>query len=143
MFIKSLTLENFKGFQGAHEVNFNIPDGTTDGSGLNIFVGENNSGKSTVFEALDFIKDSTKKVPESLINKSDPAILYDSFSVEVTYTGDISRTVNAHVQQNKIRSFLNCIYIEDGVSIFKVKIHRLKWSQGLCFQHITLLFYLL
>ncbi|MDR3169854.1 MAG: ATP-binding protein [Candidatus Peribacteria bacterium] len=32
---------------------FNYPDGTN--SGLNFFVGENNTGKSTVFEAIDFL----------------------------------------------------------------------------------------
>ena len=47
MFIKSICLSNFKGFIGEnHQINFKIPDGTTPGSGLNIFVGENNSGKS-------------------------------------------------------------------------------------------------
>lgn len=121
MFIKSLAIENFKGFHGIHQINFNTPDGTTDGSGLNIFVGENNSGKSTVFEVLDFIKDSTKKEPESLINKSNPAVTFDNFSVEVVYTGDISGSVNAHVQQNKVRSFLNSIYAEGGFDCFKVK----------------------
>ncbi len=55
MFIKSICLSNFKGFIGDnHQINFNIPDGTTLGSGLNIFVGENNSGKSSIFEAVDF-----------------------------------------------------------------------------------------
>jgi len=62
MFIKSIDISNFKGYHGNHNINFNIPDGATEGSELNIFVGENNSGKSTVFEALEFIKDSKKKI---------------------------------------------------------------------------------
>ena len=61
MFIDSIKVENFKGYHGIHEVNFNTPDGFTVGSGLNIFVGENNSGKSTIFEILDLVKESTKK----------------------------------------------------------------------------------
>jgi len=121
MFIKSLSLENLKGYHGLHSLDFNIPDGTTDGSGLNIFVGENNSGKSTIFEALDFIKDSTKKDPSSLINKSDPSVDLNDFSVEVIYTGRISDVVNSHVQPNKVRSFLNNIYLSGASECFRVK----------------------
>ncbi|WP_279486947.1 AAA family ATPase [Aeromonas veronii] len=62
MFIESVKIENFKGFHGDNNIlQLKIPDGVTEGSGLNIFVGENNSGKSTVFEIFDFIKDGTKK----------------------------------------------------------------------------------
>jgi len=46
MFIESVSIENFKGFHGSnHTLQLKIPDGITEGSGLNIFVGENNSGK--------------------------------------------------------------------------------------------------
>lgn len=121
MFIKSMVIENFKGYHGSHGIDLNTPDGVTEGSGLNIFVGENNSGKSTVFEALDFIKDSTKKDPESLINKSDPAVAFDEFSIKVTYSGNIGGSVNAHVQQNKKNSFLNFIHLNNGVENFTVK----------------------
>lgn len=121
MFIKSVFIENFKGYHGGSNIDLNVPDGVTEGSGLNIFVGENNSGKSTVFEVLDFIKDSTKKEPSSLVNRSDPSIVLNGFSVEVTYTGNISASINAHVQTNKIRSFLNNIFEIDGKEYFKVK----------------------
>ncbi|EOB4238476.1 ATP-dependent endonuclease [Raoultella planticola] len=121
MFIKSLAIENFKGYQGTHNISFNTPDGITEGSGLNIFVGENNSGKSTIFETLDFIKGSTKKDPASLINKSNPAVVLSDFSIEVTFTGNISASINAHVQPNKVRSFLSGVYINGGQENFKVK----------------------
>lgn len=121
MYIKSMVIENFKGFHGAQRIDFNIPDGATEGSGLNIFVGENNSGKSTIFEAFDFIKDSTRKDPASLINKSSPTVTFEEFSTEIIYTGDISTAVNAHIQTNKTRSFLNCIYSDSGQETFKVK----------------------
>ncbi|EOX3824858.1 ATP-dependent endonuclease [Enterobacter quasiroggenkampii] len=121
MFIKSLEIENFKGYHGKHKIDFNIPDMNTDGSGLNIFVGENNSGKSTIFEALDFIKDSTKKEPNSLLNKSNPHVTLKSFSVEVSYTGNVSGCVNAHIQPNKVRSFTNFIHLNGNNEYFKVK----------------------
>jgi len=116
-----MVIENFKGFHGSHDIEFNTPDGTTEGSGLNIFVGENNSGKSTIFETLDFIKDSTKKDPASLINKSVPTVAFNDFSIEVVYTGNITASINTHVQTNKVRSFLNNVYMEGGNECFKVK----------------------
>ena len=116
-----MVIENFKGFHGSHSLQFNVPNGNTEGSGLNIFVGENNSGKSTVFECLDFIKDCTKKDPESLLNKSNPTLALDNFTVEVVYTGNVSGSITAHVQSNKTRSFLNCIYQHGGLEHFKVK----------------------
>ena len=46
MFIKTLQIKNFKCFDNeVKSLDFNIPDGQTLGSGLNIFVGDNNSGK--------------------------------------------------------------------------------------------------
>lgn len=121
MFIKSIVIENFKGFHGTQNLDFSIPDGVTEGSGLNIFVGENNSGKSTVFECLDFIKDGSKKNPESIVNKSDPTITLDNFSIEMTFTGDITAAINAHVQANKVTSFNNSVYLDAGSETFKVR----------------------
>lgn len=45
MFISKIELHNFKGFNGNHEVYFD--------SGVNFFVGDNNCGKSSIFEAID------------------------------------------------------------------------------------------
>ena len=62
MFIKSLKVENFKGFSNENNyLEFNIPNGNDVGSGLNIFIGENNCGKSTIFEAIDFLRNKSKK----------------------------------------------------------------------------------
>lgn len=48
MFIRELTIENFKGFKGKHVFIFS--------KNFTFFVGDNNSGKSTIFEAVDFLK---------------------------------------------------------------------------------------
>ncbi|WP_133013119.1 ATP-dependent nuclease [Marinomonas flavescens] len=128
MFIKSIIIENFKGFYGINDLTFNTPDGINEGSGLNLFVGENNSGKSTVFEALDFIKDGTKKDPASLINKSDSTVALNNFSIEVSYTGNIADSFNAHAQPNKRTSFLNAVYENDEGQFFKVK---RSWDENL------------
>jgi predicted ATP-dependent endonuclease of OLD family len=60
MYISKIKLHNFKGFKGDHELNFNI--------GVNFLVGNNNCGKSSVFEAIDFIR--TNKEKEDIITKT-------------------------------------------------------------------------
>lgn len=56
MFIKKLVMHNFKWFYAETQVNFNYPTNWDDPSnGINIFVGDNNSWKSTIFEAIDFV----------------------------------------------------------------------------------------
>jgi len=56
MFIKSALIENYKIFQHLKlgEGIINVPDGTNEGSGLTIFVGENGTGKTSLLEALSF-----------------------------------------------------------------------------------------
>jgi len=54
MFIKKITIQNFRLFKNgeAFEIdNLNIPD-NTEGSGLNLFVGENGCGKTSILEAF-------------------------------------------------------------------------------------------
>lgn len=57
IFIKKLTIENYKCFENK-SVDFSIPDEVTPGSGLNILIGENGNGKTTVLEAIDYLTQS-------------------------------------------------------------------------------------
>lgn len=59
MYISKIKLYNFKGFKGEHEILFD--------KGINFFVGDNNCGKSSVFEAIDFIVQ--KKIEVKLLPK--------------------------------------------------------------------------
>lgn len=68
MYLHSLKLKNFRGFRGvSQEIIFKGPNGQP-GSGLNILVGENNAGKSTILSAICFLRDDTfqKKDPSSV-----------------------------------------------------------------------------
>ena len=111
MFIKSLCLSSFKGFVGDnHQINFKIPDGETAGSGLNIFVGENNSGKSSIFEAVNFLRngikeDSVHLIKSKLANGNQP----NDASVELTFCGNIEDSITYFVPANKQASFRNAI----------------------------------
>lgn len=110
MFIKNLCLSNFKGFIGDnHQINFKIPDGTS-GSGLNIFVGENNSGKSSVFEAIDFLRNGVKEDSISLVKSKlpDGSQPHDA-CVELTFCGNIQNAITYFVQTNKQAAFTNAV----------------------------------
>ena len=70
MFIKEIKIKNFKCFGDKEtSLEFNTPNGKA-GSGLNILIGENNSGKSAVFESIEFLRDGlSKKDTISITNK--------------------------------------------------------------------------
>lgn len=114
MFIKSICLSNFKGFIGDnHQINFKIPDGTTLGSGLNIFIGENNSGKSSIFEAINFLRngikeDDTHRIKSKLSDGSQP----NDACVELAFCGNIQNAILCFAPGNRQTTFNNAIDYE-------------------------------
>jgi len=78
MYISKIKLHNFKGFHKEHEIDFD--------SGLNFFVGNNNCGKSSVFEAIDFIR--SKKDRSEVITKTEVENNDEFVSVEIEFSGD-------------------------------------------------------
>ena len=111
MFIKSICLSNFKGFIGDnHQITFKTPDSTTPGSGLNIFIGENNSGKSSIFEAINFLRngikeDDTHRIKSKLSNGSQS----NDACVELAFCGNIHNVISSFAPDNKQASFNNAI----------------------------------
>lgn len=59
MFIRTLTVKNLRCFADETIGEFKVPDNTTPGSGLNILIGENGTGKTTVLEAINFLTQSS------------------------------------------------------------------------------------
>lgn len=51
-FLKTVSISGYRGFNGVQTVHLAMPDGQREGSGLTVITGANNSGKSTVIEAL-------------------------------------------------------------------------------------------
>lgn len=77
MYISKIKLYNFKGFKGEHEITFD--------KGVNFFVGDNNCGKSSVFEAIDFVR--SKKDRSEVITKTEIES-NNIVSVEIEFKGD-------------------------------------------------------
>lgn len=50
--IKELSIHGLRGFGQKQTIRFSVPDGTQAGSGLNVIVGANNAGKTTIIEAI-------------------------------------------------------------------------------------------
>ncbi len=74
MFIKKITIQNFRLFKNEETFeidNLNIPD-STEGSGLNLFVGENGCGKTSLLDAFALPLLSYKADSFSLDDFFDP-----------------------------------------------------------------------
>lgn len=68
--IKSMDLRGLRSFVKDKPIHFAVPNGEL-GSGLTIFVGDNNSGKSTVLEAVSFLGSKYPfPVPKDIRNRS-------------------------------------------------------------------------
>ena len=80
MYFKSLQVKGFKGFSNSGVINFSIPDGETPGSGLNIFVGENGSGKTAILKAISLLtvnsfSGQSKISSSDFYNQSDDGLI--------------------------------------------------------------------
>ena len=105
MFISEIKLHNFKGFKGNHRLVFDV--------GVNFFVGDNNCGKSSVFEAIDFIR--TKKTRDEVVTKNSNDS--DFVSVEIEMKGDDLETLLETEALKKYKSYLIDI---DGVKSLRI-----------------------
>ena len=99
MYISKIILHNFKGFKGNHEFNFD--------KGINFLVGNNNCGKSTLFQAIDFLQNG--KNEEDFITKNLSS--EDEYtSVTVEFSGqDIPKLI----EQEHLKKYKNYL-ISDG-----------------------------
>lgn len=136
MHINSLKIKNFKGFsEESNYLIFNTPNGEK-GSGLNIFIGENNSGKSTVLEAIDFIRNSTKKDLNLIRHKNFEGKVAEEAIVELEFTGAVLNAIETFAQANKLEPFKQVVYeCDEGKNYLKIsrstsEIKTLKtWNQ--------------
>jgi len=106
MYISKIKLHNFKGFRKDHEIIFD--------KGVNFFVGDNNCGKSTVFEAIDFI--CTKKDRDEVITKTE--INKDDFvAVEIEFRGE---DIGFLVETEALKKYQSYLIDENGEKSLRV-----------------------
>ncbi|WKZ30158.1 MAG: AAA family ATPase [Candidatus Dojkabacteria bacterium] len=106
MYISKIKLHNFKGFTGDHEISFD--------KGINFFVGDNNCGKSSVFEAIEFIR--TKKNRDEVITKT--ADTGDYVSVEIELKGD---DLEELLEADELKKYRSALIEKDGEKILQIK----------------------
>lgn len=122
MIIKNLTIENFRSYYGENSIDF--------GSGLTLIIGANGDGKTTLFEAVEWLFDTVGSLPKAdnkYISKKKISELLDSESayvkVSMTYVNDGSeRTIQKSFKFTKSLSveittskFAYEMYIQQGV----------------------------
>lgn len=108
VYIRSVTVENVKSFRAEHQFVLR--------PGVNFFVGDNNSGKSTVLEALLFMfqgPSTTKWTPEKFYcaSASGPT------RVEV----DIADGVDDLVAQDKFKVLKDFIFDDEGHRVLRME----------------------
>lgn len=103
MIIKEISLENFRSYYGKHTIKFN--------DGLMLFIGDNGDGKTTFFEALEWLFDTSKQnIDKNLISRKEIANLPEfgesNLSVSMTFEHDgekiIEKSFSFTKQENKI-----------------------------------------
>ena len=120
MIIKNITIENFRSYYGVKSMDI--------GDGLTLIIGANGDGKTTFFEALEWLFDTTvEKYDEKCISKKKAAELEPQESanvrVSMTYINDGSeRTVMKSFKFTKnlngdisVSNYCHDLYIQNGV----------------------------
>lgn len=127
MFIKKITIQNFRLFSNDKEFeidNLNTPDNQNEGSGINLFVGENGCGKSTLLEAFVLPLLSYKAESFSLTDFNCPEnkCFVNIFSnSDFNYKATIGSTTykaqgfsfEAGIRAREIKSYLSSIVVND------------------------------
>ncbi|WP_239546639.1 AAA family ATPase [Kocuria palustris] len=134
MYIRRVILENVKSFKGEHRFTLK--------PGVNFFVGDNNSGKSTLLEALLFAfqgPSQTRWTPDSFYCKNGTG----RTRVEV----DIAGGVEELVKREKFRVLGDFVFEADGEKVLRLDrssedrevLQGKKWRsvdvKGVCFWH--------
>lgn len=98
--LKEISIEHFRGFNSRQTVGTSLPNGK-EGSGLTIVVGENNTGKSIIFEAIKKMRINAKFLPKER-NGGDPVIEFVGQSGKVTRVAR-GKKANVTVEDGEIK----------------------------------------
>ena len=96
MSIKNLKIKGLRGFREEVNIEFAIPDGQNPGSGLTVLVGPNNSGKSTVIEAVHLLNGDSNIIPSSARNEKTES------GVEIVAENTDGNTISLKTTKSKV-----------------------------------------
>ncbi len=107
MHLKELLIKNFKGFKGKHNLKFE--------NNFIFFVGDNNSGKSSIFEAIDFLKNGLPKgkTVDDIKNKNST----EDMTIEAIFQGNITQLITDFSE----KKYLIYVFEENGTETIKVR----------------------
>ena len=100
-FVQELSIANFRCFESS-TVTLRTPDGTA-GSGLNLLVGNNGSGKTSVLDAFDYLFGGRYKAEHRLSIKD-----FSDFEKPMAITGSIDRFSVKSGFQHFRGKYFNC-----------------------------------
>lgn len=121
MIIKNIAIENFRSYYGTNSMDV--------GEGLTLIIGANGDGKTTLFEALEWLFDTVDnkpKVDAKYISKKKIAEMMpgDSATVKVSMTYECERSEKIVEKSFKFTkspdntvstsNYLHCIYVQNG-----------------------------
>ncbi len=117
MSVRKLSIQGLRGFAENIDFEFAVPDKKNVGSGLTVLVGPNNSGKSTVIEALHLLAIGSDTLPKSARNMKTNGIVKikaedcnnNIYTLETLGSSYIEKKFNGEIKndnENKLKIFI-------------------------------------
>lgn len=106
MAISTVMVQGIRSFKNLTTIDFAIPDSRNNGSGLNMLVGPNNSGKSSIIETLYLANNNLEMIPSTIRNsQSENGVL-----IKIDLTNGNTKELKS-MQENP--AFIHCKYTDN------------------------------
>lgn len=93
--LKKISINGLRGFGEKESIDFSMPNGT-EGSGLNIIVGPNNSGKTTIIEAIKYYHSDSMNISFSEGKRN----VRNNNRIDITYYDQNDAIIELHTVSN-------------------------------------------
>lgn len=93
--LKKILINGLRGFGEKESIDFSMPNGT-EGSGLNIIVGPNNSGKTTIIEAIKYYHSDSMNISFSEGKRN----VRNNNRIDITYYDQNDTIIELHTVSN-------------------------------------------